>query len=56
MLQAEVGDYMLIARRNGDTWYLAAMTDWSPRTLEIALASLDGNYKASIFKDGLECG
>ena len=54
VLQAEVGDYMLIARRNGDTWYLAAMTDWSPRTLEIVLSFLgDGNYKASIFKDGL---
>ncbi|MCO5257728.1 MAG: glycoside hydrolase family 97 C-terminal domain-containing protein, partial [Lentimicrobium sp.] len=54
VLQGEVGDYILIARRNGDSWYLAAMTDWSPRTLETALSFLgEGTYKANIFKDGL---
>ncbi|MEA5109516.1 Retaining alpha-galactosidase [bioreactor metagenome] len=53
VLQGEVGDYILIARRNGDTWYLAAMTDWSPRNLEIGLSFLgEGVYQATIFKDG----
>jgi len=53
VLQGEVGDYILIARRNGDTWYLAAMTDWSSRNLETGLSFLgEGVYQATIFKDG----
>ena len=30
VLEARAGDHILIARRKDDTWYLAAMNDWSP--------------------------
>ncbi|HVI59928.1 MAG TPA: glycoside hydrolase family 97 protein [Luteimonas sp.] len=53
-IEGAVGDYLVLARRHGDTWYLAAMTDWTPRTLEVPLSFLgDGTYAATIVSDGL---
>ena len=44
-LQAKVSDYLVIARRSGDQWYLGAMTDWDKRELTVPLNFLpDGNY------------
>ncbi|MBF9253104.1 glycoside hydrolase family 97 protein [Pontibacter sp. 172403-2] len=54
-LQAQVGDYVLIARqaRNGD-WYVGGMTDWSPRELKLNLSFLgDGDYLMQVWKDGI---
>ena len=49
-----VGDYLVVARRSGDVWYLAAMTDWTARTLDVSLAFLDaGSYAATIVSDGM---
>jgi alpha-glucosidase len=49
-----VGDYLVVARRSGIDWYLAAMTDWTPRSLEVPLAFLGaGTYAATIVSDGL---
>jgi alpha-glucosidase len=54
VLDGKVGDYILIARRFGDTWYLGAMTDWSPREMELNLNFLEtGNYSMQIWKDGV---
>jgi len=54
VLQAKVGDYVAIARRSGDVWYVGAMTDWDARDLELALDFLaDGNYHMKIWKDGI---
>lgn len=54
VLDAKVSDYILVARRSGDTWFVGAMTDWSPRELELDLGFLgDGNYKLQIWKDGI---
>jgi alpha-glucosidase len=44
VLQAKVGEYIAIARRSGDEWYIGAMTGWTPR---------EGAYNADIFIDGL---
>jgi alpha-glucosidase len=53
-LLADVGAYTAIARRKGDTWYTAAMTNWDPRDLVIDFSFLGkGNYEAEIFKDGI---
>ncbi|MCB0732905.1 MAG: glycoside hydrolase family 97 catalytic domain-containing protein, partial [Ignavibacteriae bacterium] len=35
VLEAKIGDYTLLARRNGDDWYIGAITDWIPREFEI---------------------
>jgi len=54
VLSAKAGDYILIARRKDDTWYLAAMTDWDARILEAELSFLPGgDYTLEIFRDGI---
>ena len=54
-IDGKLGDYVAMARRNGDTWYAAAITDWTPRTMEINLDFLkEGKvYTIEIFKDGI---
>ena len=53
-LDGKLGEYIVIARRKGTTWYLAAMTDWTPRDLAIDLSFLGtGNHQAEIFADGI---
>ena len=50
----ELGAYAAVAKRKGQTWYLAAMTDWQPRTITIPLTMLgDGRHQAEIFADGV---
>ncbi|MDX1283703.1 MAG: glycoside hydrolase family 97 protein [Draconibacterium sp.] len=53
-LGGKVGDYVAMARRSGDTWYVGAMTDWDARTLELNLDFLGGgNYTMKVWKDGI---
>lgn len=53
-LDGQLGEYTVIARKKGDTWFVAAMTDWTPRDLTLDLSFLgDGNYTADIFADGM---
>ena len=53
-LDGRLGEYIVIARRKGTTWYLAAMTDWTPRDLTIYLSFLGtGQHEALIFADGV---
>jgi alpha-glucosidase len=52
-LQGAIGDYVVVARRAGDTWYVAAMTDWTARKIELPLSFLPlGEYTATIVTDG----
>ncbi len=54
VLDARVADYILMARKSGEEWYLGAMTDWTPRELEADLKFLPaGEFEAEVFKDGL---
>ena len=54
-LDGKIGDYVSLARRNGSTWYVAAITDWSPRTMEISFDFLEEGktYQMEIFRDGI---
>ena len=52
-LDGQLGEYIVIARRKGTTWYVAAMTDWTVRDLIIPLSFLgEGQFSADIFADG----
>ena len=52
-LDGQLGEYIVIARRKGTTWYVAAMTDWTARDLIIPLSFLgEGQFSADIFADG----
>lgn len=54
VIDAKVGDWVIIARKHGDDWYLGAMTDWEPREFEIKLEFLgEGEYEAMIYEDGV---
>ncbi|QBG48534.1 glycoside hydrolase family 97 protein [Verrucomicrobia bacterium S94] len=53
VLDAKYSDYVVIARRNGDTWYVGAMTDWTPRDLDVDFSFLPkGKYTIDIWQDG----
>ena len=49
-----VGEYIAIARRAGDSWFIGAATDWSPRELELDLSFIgSGDYDVESFSDGI---
>ncbi|MBN2807460.1 MAG: glycoside hydrolase family 97 protein [Prolixibacteraceae bacterium] len=53
-LDGKVGEYVAIARKKNNTWYVGAMTNWTSRNLTLDLSFLeDGNYRMIIFKDGV---
>ena len=53
VLDAKLGEYVVIARRNGHEWYIGAMTNWDTRDIEIDLSFLgDTNYEAALWMDG----
>jgi alpha-glucosidase len=51
-IHGKVGDYITVARKSGNDWYIGSMTDWDSRSLEISLDFLDkGKYQATIYQD-----
>ena len=53
-LDGQLGEYVVMARRKGTTWYIAAMTNWQPRRLDIRLDMLsEGTHQMEIFADGV---
>lgn len=53
VLAAKLGDYVIIARRRGQDWYIGAMTDWTGRTLDIDFSFLpSGRFKMVAYEDG----
>ena len=54
VLDARIADYVVVARRNGHDWYVGAMTDWTPRDLEIDLSFLpEGSFTMEAYQDGV---
>ncbi len=54
VLEGAVSDYIIVARRNGDNWYLGAMTDWTARDFELNFSFLgEGEYEMQSYKDGI---
>ena len=60
VLDAKAADYILIARKHGEEWYVGAMTDWTPRELSLDFSFLDdGEYAIDVYEDGINadrCG
>ncbi len=53
-LDGKVGEYVALARRKGDTWYVGAMSNWDARECTLDLSFLGkGTYQATVFKDGI---
>ncbi len=53
VLDAAIGDYVVIARRRGRDWFVGAITDERARTLEVPLDFLEAGskYSARVFRD-----
>ena len=52
-LDGAVAEYIAIARRSADTWYVGALTGWQQREVEIDLSFLpEGEYRVEIYQDG----
>ncbi len=56
VLHAAIGDYITIARRKGDNWYLGSITDEQARTLKTKLDFLEKGkkYTATIYADAAD--
>lgn len=53
-LDGKVGEYVIIARRSGDRWYVGGITNWEGREIEIDLTSLNLKHnQATEFRDGI---
>lgn len=53
-LDGKVGEYVVIARRKGDMWYVGGLTDWDERQVEIDLGFLgEGEWTIELFTDGV---
>ncbi|MBL4764648.1 MAG: glycoside hydrolase family 97 protein [Colwellia sp.] len=55
VLHGKIGDYISVARKSGDTWFVGTLNDEKPRDLELDLAFLTAGkkYQIVIFQDGI---
>ncbi len=58
VLHGRIGEYAVIARRHGRDWFLGAMNDDQPRTLDTPLSFLEsgGLYLAHVYADDDSAG
>ena len=53
-LDGKVGEYVVIARRSGDRWYVGGITNWDEREIELDLSELRlKTRQATEFRDGV---
>ena len=53
VLQGEVGEYIVTARRKGDTWYIGGITNWDARDIDVDISALGiTNPTVELFTDG----
>ena len=51
-LEGKAGEYVALARRKGNTWYVGAITNWDAREMELDLSFIDGSPLMEVFRDG----
>ena len=54
VLDGAFSDYVAMARRSGNTWYVGVFSDWTARKVELDLSKIlgEGEYVAEVFRDG----
>lgn len=54
VLDAKMGEYIVTARRKGDTWYIGGITDWQERDIELDFSFLKGKIcQGLLYEDGI---
>lgn len=52
VLNGEPGEFITMARRKGNQWFMGSMTNWTARELDVPLTFLgEGTYTAEIYED-----
>jgi alpha-glucosidase len=52
-LSGEIGEFVVVARRKGDKWYIGGMTDWKERKIRISLDFMKNKtYQITTWSDG----
>lgn len=56
VLAGHPGDFIVVARRNGENWYIGSLTDENPRKVSVPLTFLEPNrkYVATVYSDALD--
>ncbi len=52
VLEAKLGEYLVVARRSGDTWYIGGMAGDKGKKLKIKLDFIDGDKNITSWEDG----
>jgi len=54
VLDGKIAEYVVVARRSGRDWYVGAMTNWTPREIDVDLSFLPGgSYSMEAYQDGV---
>jgi alpha-glucosidase len=54
VLAAKLADYILVARKSENEWYVGALTDWTPRELTVDFSFLEpGSFQMTFYEDGV---
>jgi len=54
VLEGKVADYITVARKHGEDWYVGSMTDWTPRDITVDCSFLGpGSYQLMQWSDGI---
>ena len=55
VVSGKIGEYIVVARRKGSTWWVGGQTNWDARDLTLDLTSalgLSGNHEVTLYADG----
>lgn len=53
-IDGKVGEYIIMARRKGDVWYIGGLAGHKAKTVEVDLGILgEGEWNVELFKDGI---
>lgn len=53
VVDGKLGEYIVTARKKGANWYIAGMTNWASRTIDLDLSFIEGSYDATLAIDGV---
>ena len=53
VLKASVGEYVVVARRSGDTWYIGGMVGKKGQKFDINLDFIEGKRTMTSWEDGV---
>lgn len=54
ILDGQIAEYIVTARRKGNDWYIGGLTNWSPREITLDLSFLPASVsEVTLFRDGV---